>query len=154
MHGYELKNLADKLLAGTYSVSYGSLYPKFKMLEQQGYITSKASMSEGGQQKIYYSITHQGRGYFLQLMNASQNESFHLAWVRFKLKSLFFKHLEYEQILPIITDFRKLLKNELSLIEEAINDSSGMLDHYSRSSLLNSYDLLKLKIQWLNALLK
>lgn len=154
MHGYELKSRADSLLAGIFTVSYGSLYPKFKQLEHKGFITATSTFSEGGQQKIVYSITNQGRGYFHQLMTREYNESFQAARARFKLRTLFFNHLDFESILPVIKTFKELLAIEITTLEKTLSSENENLLPYQKAALLNSYDLLKLKAQWVNSLMR
>ncbi len=52
--GYDIKAEFEHKAAGLYwGMSYGSLYPKLKKLEEQGYITTMESEAEGRKKKLY-----------------------------------------------------------------------------------------------------
>lgn len=52
--GYDIKSEFEHKAAGLFwGMSYGSLYPKLRKLEQQGYITTIESESEGRRKKLY-----------------------------------------------------------------------------------------------------
>ncbi len=52
--GYDIKSEFEHKAAGLFwGMSYGSLYPKLRKLEQQGYITTIESESDGRRKKLY-----------------------------------------------------------------------------------------------------
>ena len=97
LHGYQLKQIADRLTYGFYKISYSTLYPKFKKLENNLYIKSKTIITEGGQERVYYQITENGKDYFIVLMETLQAKFFKDSWDIFKIKMLFFNLIGHEQ---------------------------------------------------------
>lgn len=59
MTGYEIKKKIDNALYFFWSGSFGSIYPTLNQLEQEKKVT-KETGSQGGREKISYSITEYG----------------------------------------------------------------------------------------------
>lgn len=71
MHGYLLAKIMNDMIGPETKVSHGSLYPKLKALEQEGFITTSQATSEVAhhdRQARAYNITDEGRGHFHRLM--------------------------------------------------------------------------------------
>lgn len=151
LHGYQLKQKIDHLLAGVFSSSYGSLYPALKKLEGQNYIGSKTSFSEGGQEKTIYLMTSKGEEYFLSLMLAIPKENFQTAWLRFQIKTLFFAYLDSNGVNTLIDDMIKRTNLEIAKKEKIL--SSVNLNKYQLYCINKSFNDLKNNINWLERLL-
>ncbi|HLZ64002.1 MAG TPA: PadR family transcriptional regulator, partial [Ktedonosporobacter sp.] len=70
-HGYILHEIIQRMLGPFHRLSWGTLYPLFRRLEQQGLITSETeprSQEEGGQPRKLYHITEAGQSRFFTLM--------------------------------------------------------------------------------------
>lgn len=151
LHGYQLKQKADKFLAGFYEVSYGTLYPKFKKLEAQEYIKSRSSVTNGGQERIFYNITKPGRDYFNLLMEEIPKETFPLQWLRFKIKLLFFSHIDKDFSQRLIDQMKKALEQEIDSIELILETENGF-DEVRLSLLNHSLGNLKNNLVWIQLL--
>ena len=69
-HGYELKRRLESIIGYFGTVSYGSLYPMLRKLEERDHV-SKILEEQPGQRRITYQITPGGEARFLELMCAS-----------------------------------------------------------------------------------
>jgi PadR family transcriptional regulator, regulatory protein PadR len=61
LHGYGIARQIERTSADLLSVNYGTLYPALLKLEQEGYITSKWSVSDNNRKAKYYQLTRAGR---------------------------------------------------------------------------------------------
>jgi DNA-binding PadR family transcriptional regulator len=72
-YGYRLHRIIQRILGPFHRLSWGTLYPLIRRLEQQGLITSEieprdTTQEEGGQSRKIYRLTSDGRGRFFALM--------------------------------------------------------------------------------------
>lgn len=67
LHGYELKKRIENIVGYFGSVSYGSLYPMLRKLEERGHVT-KSINDQTGPSRIVYQITFEGEARFMELM--------------------------------------------------------------------------------------
>ncbi|MBO0794498.1 MAG: PadR family transcriptional regulator [Ktedonobacteraceae bacterium] len=73
-HGYRLYEIIQRILGPFHRLSWGTLYPLIRRLEQQGFLVSEVvphpvPVSEGrGPQRNVYRITETGREHFFALM--------------------------------------------------------------------------------------
>jgi DNA-binding PadR family transcriptional regulator len=70
-YGYKLHEIIQRLLGPFHRLSWGTLYPLFHRLEQQGLITSEIEQrpqEQGGLPRNLYHITEAGQSRFLALM--------------------------------------------------------------------------------------
>jgi transcriptional regulator len=61
LHGYELKKRLGETLGSLWGISYGSLYPALRRLEDRGWVTSEWGLSENNRRARFYTITAAGR---------------------------------------------------------------------------------------------
>ena len=107
MHGYLIAKIMNDMIGPETKVSHGSLYPKLKALEQEGFITSSQVKSEAAhhdRQARAYSITGEGRRHFHQLMmdtNAHPGEYSKFFW----LKVSFFDFLYPAERLELVDHY-------------------------------------------------
>src|SRR5258708_2302298 len=70
-YGYKLHEIIQRMLGPFHRLSWGTLYPLFRRLEQQGLVTSETEQrpqEEGGPPRKLYHITEAGQSRFLALM--------------------------------------------------------------------------------------
>lgn len=88
MHGYLIARIMNDMIGPETKVSHGSLYPKLKTLEREGYITTSQATSEPerhDRQARTYKITEEGRRHFHRLMmdmNAHPGEYSKFFWLK------------------------------------------------------------------------
>jgi DNA-binding PadR family transcriptional regulator len=122
-HGYRLYEIIQRILGPFQRLSWGTLYPLIRRLEQQGLLVSDtvhhpAHFSEGrGPQRKAYHITEKGRERFFALMLEPGEYSRDYAEV-FTIKLSKFALLSAAQRLVILQQRRDYL--------------SALRDHYAR----------------------
>ncbi|PKN30986.1 MAG: PadR family transcriptional regulator [Deltaproteobacteria bacterium HGW-Deltaproteobacteria-21] len=70
MTGYELKKKFTISFAFFSGVSYGSIYPALKKMEQEGLVALKVEIQDGAPNRKVYTITEAGRKAFLEALAA------------------------------------------------------------------------------------
>lgn len=61
MHGYGVTQRIEQISRGTFEVQPGSLFPAFRRLEREGFVTSEWRATENNRRAKYYRITESGR---------------------------------------------------------------------------------------------
>jgi DNA-binding PadR family transcriptional regulator len=113
-HGYLLYEIIQRILGPFHRLSWGTLYPLIRRLEQQGFLVSEvahppAPVSEGrGPQRKVYHITEKGRERFFALMLDSGEYSRDYAEL-FTIKLSKFSLLSATQQLMILQQRRDYL---------------------------------------------
>jgi DNA-binding PadR family transcriptional regulator len=70
MTGYELKKKFSISFSFFSSLSYGSIYPALRKMEQEGWITLKVEIQDGSPNRKVYTITDAGRKVFLETLQS------------------------------------------------------------------------------------
>jgi DNA-binding PadR family transcriptional regulator len=102
---YKIKKNIDEKCEFFYQISFGSIYPMIKKLEENKYISAKKSFSKGGQKSSVYSITSTGKEYFIELMKTSLPENTaltnHLVNIKLLLLS-YLSEIDQEETINIL----------------------------------------------------
>jgi PadR family transcriptional regulator len=61
MHGYGVTQRIQQISRGTFDVPPGSLFPAFRRLEREGFVTSQWRATENNRRAKYYRITPSGK---------------------------------------------------------------------------------------------
>lgn len=107
MHGYLLAKIMNDMIGPETKVSHGSLYPKLKTLEQEGFIITSQATGEAvhhDRQARAYTITDEGRRHFHSLMmdmSAHPGEYSKFFW----LKVCFFDFLHQAERLELVDHY-------------------------------------------------
>ncbi|MEX0989907.1 MAG: PadR family transcriptional regulator [Actinomycetota bacterium] len=150
MHGYQLsKRLTDTL--GFWRVSYGSLYPTLRRLEQQGAV-EKVFDEEVGRRKNVYRITEQGEKLFLELLEDPGADSGEEN--RFRVRLAFFKYLGPEARLRLLERRRAYLEERLQTIEASLAGGRDGADTYTLALMEHGQDSVEQDIAWLDDLIQ
>ena len=65
-YGYHINNSISQKSDGQYELKDATLYTTFRRLEKQGYVTSYWGEESAGARRRYYSITEDGKRYFMR----------------------------------------------------------------------------------------
>ena len=65
-YGYHINNSISQKSDGQYELKDATLYTTFRRLEKQGYVTSYWGEESAGARRRYYSITEEGKRYFMR----------------------------------------------------------------------------------------
>ncbi|MDQ5986367.1 MAG: hypothetical protein CSYNP_02088 [Syntrophus sp. SKADARSKE-3] len=71
MTGYDLKKIFSLSFSFFSGLSYGSIYPALKKMEQEGLISLKVEMQDGAPNRKVYSITDAGRTAFINALKTT-----------------------------------------------------------------------------------
>ncbi|PSR22481.1 MAG: PadR family transcriptional regulator [Sulfobacillus acidophilus] len=129
MHGYLLHEVLVKVLGPTRGVSWGTLYPVLKHLDEQSYIhqVDGGSLYHGRARKVY-EITAIGRGHFFELMakplahNADADDIFRIKLSKFHLIDVSLRR----EILHQYKMFLDFVLNGLVLNQERVTRESAI----------------------------
>jgi len=115
MTGYELKKIFSISFSFFSGLSYGSIYPALRKMEQEGLITMRMEIQDGAPNRKVYTISEAGRQAFMEALGAPF--SLDKAKSPFLAKLFFFAHLSPEERVAVTT-------NHLQTIQEV----EGQLD--------------------------
>jgi DNA-binding PadR family transcriptional regulator len=105
MHGYMLQSIINAAVGPFRRLSWGTLYPLLRKLEQKGLITQPGGESNDGRGTKNYRTTPLGRKRFLELMQSlPDRDTEHRDLFRVKLSN--FGHVAIEEQRRILTDYR------------------------------------------------
>lgn len=150
MHGYQLsKRLTDTL--GFWRVSYGSLYPTLRRLDQQGAVEKVFDQVEVGRRKNVYRITEKGEKLFFELLQDANTET---GEDRFRVRLAFFKYLAPEARIRLLERRRTYLEERLGTIEASLSGDRDEADTYTRALMEHGAESTEQDIAWLDDLIQ
>ena len=121
--GYELKGAMDESVGFFFGASYGSIYPTLKSLEEEGLVRSTLVVQSDRPNKKVYSLTPEGRAYFLEALREPPAEDSFRS--EFLMQLFFGHHQDTERVLALIEDHRTSLRSSLERLrrtEEEIRE--------------------------------
>ncbi len=65
-YGYQINKAISELSGGEFELKEATLYTSFRRLEEKNFILSYWGDEESGARRRYYSITEEGRKFFLE----------------------------------------------------------------------------------------
>jgi DNA-binding PadR family transcriptional regulator len=152
IHGYQLSRELGDSLGGLWRVSYGSLYPTLRRLENDGAIESEAGDERGARRKKVYRITPKGEQIFLELLQESPNDT-QSEDARFRMRLAFFRYLPPETRIRLLERRRQALQNRLATIAESLRTARGNTDDYGRALIEHNRSVTESDITWLEQLI-
>jgi len=113
--GYQIKTMMEKSTDFFFSTSFGSIYPAFSTLTNQG-LAEVAESIENGKLKKNYTITEKGRGEFLEWLEKTPG----ISRIRDEalLKIFFHHYLPVESRLNQIEAYSRILEDQAKSLEE------------------------------------
>jgi DNA-binding PadR family transcriptional regulator len=121
--GYEIKGAMDESVRFFFGASYGSIYPTLRSLEEESLVSLTLVVQSDRPNKKVYSLTSEGRTYFLEsLKEPAAEDSFRS---EFLMQLFFGHHQDLERLLALIGDYRAGLRNSLERLrqtEEEVRD--------------------------------
>ncbi|UJH70079.1 PadR family transcriptional regulator [Ornithinimicrobium sp. INDO-MA30-4] len=71
MHGYELRKEVHRVLGPVRALSYGTLYPRLRLMVDRGHLMEVDRPVAGRRARITYAVTPAGREYFESLLTSA-----------------------------------------------------------------------------------
>lgn len=152
-HGYELKGSLEKMLGRMWKMSYGSLYPMLKKLEDRGLVSRSAQSREEGPDRVIYRITPGGEERLMQLLTETGTQAeigFHN---EFLLRVAFFHFLSRDQRLAVLNSYRDLTAAKFDQISAGYGKVIAGQNRYRREILAYIGEKLKNDLLWLERLI-
>ena len=130
MTGYELKNMFAISFSFFSGLSFGSIYPALKKMEQQGLISMRMEIQEGAPNKKIYTITEKGRQAFEELLK----EPLQLQKTKsaFLSRLFFFSHIEKQDRLKLVTGYLASIEEERQRLEQARPEIEAVADPFQK----------------------
>jgi DNA-binding PadR family transcriptional regulator len=133
-------------------VSFGSLYPTLRRLEQQGAVERVFDAQEVGRRKNVYRITDHGEELFHRLLEEGTADATSED-TRFRIRLAFFKYLSPETRIRLLERRRAYLEDRLAAIASSLAGRPDGFDTYTLSMMQHGRDATEQDIAWLESLI-
>ncbi|MBW2409723.1 MAG: PadR family transcriptional regulator [Deltaproteobacteria bacterium] len=128
LSGYDLKKIFSLSFAFFSDLSYGSIYPALKKLEQAGLITMKLEIQENAPNRKVYTITEAGKQSFLNSLKSP------FGLERYKdallMRMFFFEHLSKQERLDAAGNYLEQVKSVAGQLEAGRAEVEAYADRY------------------------
>jgi DNA-binding PadR family transcriptional regulator len=128
MTGYELKKIFSISFSFFSGLSYGSIYPALRKMENEGLITMRMEIQDGAPNRKVCTITEAGRETFMEAMRAPF--SMDKAKSPFLAKLFFFAHLSPEERVAMTTSHLEAIKEVHGHLEVARLEIEARADRF------------------------
>ena len=128
MTGYELKKKFSISFSFFSGLSYGSIYPALKKMEQEGWLTLEVEIQDGSPNRKVYTITDEGRKVFLE--NLRMPFSLERPKNAFLARLFFFSYLPPEERLDTANRYLETAKEMQRSLKEMKPQIRGRADEY------------------------
>ena len=156
MHGYLIQTILNFAFGPSRRVSWGTLYPLIKRLEENGFIAAIDVGDDDPRGKKQYRTTEAGRTRFLELMNDPGENNAGAADL-FRIKVGCFGHVDREIRLRVMTDYRgrltEVLSHSASMVRRLEAESSLPLNErrFALLSLDHQKAVAQTEILWVES---
>lgn len=130
LSGYDLKKLFSLSFAFFSGLSYGSIYPALKKLQQAGLITMKLEIQENAPNRKVYTITAEGKQVFLKSLKSPFGlEGYKDALL---MRMFFFEHLSKRERLDAAGNYLEQVNSVGRQLEAVRPEVEANADRYQR----------------------
>jgi DNA-binding PadR family transcriptional regulator len=147
--GYELKGAMDESVGFFFGASYGSIYPTLRTLEEENLVRSTLIVQSDRPNKKVYSLTPEGRAYFLEaLQEPPAKDTFRSEF----LTHLFFgRHQDPERLLALIGDYRDRLLGSLERLRGTEHEVREVATPYELMCVRFGLTRYEATLSWLDS---
>lgn len=154
LHGYELRKRLSSVLGPFRVLSYGTLYPRLRLLSERKWIAESTAADPSGagrRAKIVYELTPQGEERFQSLVGDCGPRS----WDddTFGVRFAFFGRTQSDVRLRILEGRRGRLEERLEAISTAVGRSRERADQYTTELHQHGLESVQREVRWLNELI-
>jgi DNA-binding PadR family transcriptional regulator len=154
MHGYELRKRVSALLGWGRVLSYGSLYPCLKQMQQAGWLAEDAPETppaKPSRRKVVYKLTAEGKERFETLMSTAGPR----AWEddSFGVHFAFFGRTDAETRIRILEGRRTRLEEQLARVRASFQRSRERVDAYTLELQRHGLESVEREVTWLDHLI-
>ena len=153
LHGYALRKQLSEILGPFRALSYGSLYPCLRRLQERGLIEQSDESAEvpSRRARIVYALTGDGKEEFAIWANESGPDS----WddEGFATHLAFFSRTEASVRLRILEGRRSRLEERLALMRESLKRGRDRMDTFLFQLQEHGVEGTEREVNWLNSLI-
>jgi DNA-binding PadR family transcriptional regulator len=146
--GYDLKGAMDESVGFFFGASYGSIYPALRNLEEEGLVRSTLVVQSDRPNKKVYTLTPEGRAYFLDALEGSPAEDSFRS--EFLMQLFFGRHQDPERVLASIGGYRAGLRNSLERLRETEGKVGEVATPYELMCLRFGLTRYEATLSWLD----
>jgi len=128
MTGYELKKIFSLSFAYFSGLSYGSIYPALKKMEEEDLISMRLEIQESAPNRKVYTITKKGKQAFLEALRLPFGLERHKN--SFLLRLFFFSHLSQKERLDSADNYLKSIQSSRKELEEVQPEIEAHADRF------------------------
>ena len=162
MHGYELrKQLIAKLGAFRAAISYGSLYPTLRRLQEHGFITettpdaateaAEIPVMTSRRGRVVYAITAEGKERFGEMLAQAGPETFDDP--AFGVHFAFFSRTDRQTRLRILEGRRRRVEERREGLRDVLARAAERLDAYTLELQRHGLEAAEREVRWLEELI-
>lgn len=151
MHGYQLSKELSDTLGSIRRVSYGSLYPTLRRLEQAGEVEVQTPSELAARRKNVYRITPAGEIAFDEMLSEAGQDAADDS--KFGVRLAFFRYLKPETRIRLLERRRSLLEERLAVTQSKLAKTREQIDSYALSMMNHGQDATRNDIAWLDELI-
>ena len=152
MHGYQLKKRLADTLGSFWQVSYGSLYPTLRRLQNEGAVEMIFPKEDLARRKNVYRITEKGEQLFAELLERAGHEA--TEDNGFSVRFAFFRYLKPETRIRLLERRRAFLEGRWSNLRQSMQNYRERIDNYTMSLMNHELAATEVDIRWLNDLIQ
>jgi DNA-binding PadR family transcriptional regulator len=162
MHGYELrKQLIAKLGAFRAAISYGSLYPTLRRLQEHGFLTETTPdaateaadipVMTSRRGRVVYAITAEGKERFGEMLAQAGPETFDDP--AFGVHFAFFSRTDRQTRLRILEGRRRRVEERREGLRDVLARAAERLDAYTLELQRHGLEAAEREVRWLEELI-
>lgn len=130
MSGYDLKQVISISFSFFSKISYGSIYPALKKLNQHRMVSMRLMDRENGPTRKVYAITPAGRDFFLEALTTPI--AYDSGRKTFLPRLFFFAHLPAETRRELTLGFRQSIQDVMTLLQSTQPEIEAKADPFQR----------------------
>jgi DNA-binding PadR family transcriptional regulator len=128
MTGYELKKIFSISFAYFSGLSFGSIYPALKKMEEEGLITMQLQVQQNAPNRKVYTITPAGKEVFMQSLRSPFGPEKHKN--SFLLRMFFFSHLSQAERLSAAQQYLDSIRAPLIELKAVKPEIEAVADQF------------------------
>ncbi len=153
LHGYALRKSLAEILGPFRALSYGSLYPCLRRLQDRGWIEQLGAVpgTTTKRARVVYALTGDGKDAFAEWANQPGSD----AWddEGFATRLAFFSRTEASVRLRILEGRRSRLEEQLALMRESMKRGRDRMDTFLLQMQEHGVEGAEREVTWLNSLI-
>lgn len=154
MHGYELREAIQKVVGPFRGVSWGSLYPMLRKLEEGGFIVQSDLGADEPTDRIVYEITQEGELRLIELLTLKDFSTAAGARNDFFLRVAFFHLLDSASRKELMDLYASRVQNSLGALLSEQDHVGQRTNRYRRALLEYAKLRLEADLAWVSRLIE